>query len=166
MILLMQREDVAEKFGGWRGFFETIDAKWLSDLQNFIHEALPKIVVIVLFAWLATRVVKLITTRVLKVAERHSGGMRSISQVRTLASVIRATGIGIIVFLALMEILPLLGFKLEPLLAGWCGRRGAGAGGADDSEGLPERRADSGGGPVQRGRRGEVGGAEAAPWKR
>ena len=113
----MQSDGVAAKFGGWRQFFETIDAKWLSDLQNFIHDALPKIIVIAIFAWLATRLVKLITGRVLKVAERHSGGTRSISQIRTLASVIRATGIGIIVFLALMEILPLLGFKLEPLLA-------------------------------------------------
>ena len=113
----MQSEGVAAKFGGWRGFFETIDAKWISDLQDFIHEALPKIVVIVIFAWLAARLLKLITGRVLKMAERHSGGVRSISQIRTLASVIRATGIGIIVFLALMEVLPLLGFKLEPLLA-------------------------------------------------
>jgi small conductance mechanosensitive channel len=98
-------------------FFRTIDQKWLADLQNFIHEALPKIIVILIFAWIATRLVRLVTGRVLRVAERHSGGARSISQVRTLASVIRATGIGIIFFLAALEILPLLGFKLEPLLA-------------------------------------------------
>lgn len=103
--------------GGLRTFFKTIDDKWIADLQEFIHQALPKIVVVVIFAWIATRILKLITTRVLRVAERHSGGARSISQVRTLASVIRATGIGIIVFLAALEVLPLLGFKLEPLLA-------------------------------------------------
>ncbi|HEX5236748.1 MAG TPA: mechanosensitive ion channel family protein [Silvibacterium sp.] len=103
--------------GGVRGFFKTIDQKWLFDLQNFIHEALPKIVVILIFAWLAVRVVKLITTHVLRVAERHSGGLAHLSQVRTLTSVIRATGLGIIVFLAALEILPLLGFRLEPLIA-------------------------------------------------
>jgi moderate conductance mechanosensitive channel len=100
-----------------REFFKTIDDKWIEDLQEFIHEALPKIVVILIFAWAATRVLKLITSRVLKVAERHSRGIGHLSQVRTLTSVIRATGIGIIVFLALLEILPLLGFKLEPLIA-------------------------------------------------
>ncbi|MGC2160789.1 MAG: mechanosensitive ion channel family protein [Silvibacterium sp.] len=117
MILSTQKDSVLAVAGGVRGFFSTIDQKWLSDLQDFIHTALPKIVVILIGAWLLTRFLKLITTRVLKVAEQHSGGMRSISQVRTLASVIRATGIGIIVFLAMLEILPLLGFKLEPLLA-------------------------------------------------
>ncbi len=117
MVHLTQKQAVAAVQGGLRGFLSTIDQKWMIDLQNFIRAALPKIVVIVIGAWLLTRVLRLITSRVLKVAERHSGGERSIAQVRTLASVIRATGIGIIVFLAALEILPLLGFKLEPLLA-------------------------------------------------
>jgi moderate conductance mechanosensitive channel len=112
-----QREYLLAVGEGVRSFFKPIDDKWIVDLQEFIHEALPKIVVIVIGAWILTRVLKLIASRVLKVAERHSGGTGSISQVRTLASVIRATGIGIIVFLAALEILPLLGFKLEPLLA-------------------------------------------------
>ena len=102
---------------GWRGFFRTIDDKWIADLQEFIHQALPKIVVILIVAWILTRLLKLITKHVLKMAERHSGGVGHISQVRTLTSVIRATGIGVIAFLAALEILPLLGFRLEPLLA-------------------------------------------------
>jgi small-conductance mechanosensitive channel len=51
------------------------------------------------------------------VAEHRSSGTGHLAQVRTLTSVIRATGIGIIGFIAALEILPLLGFKLEPLLA-------------------------------------------------
>jgi moderate conductance mechanosensitive channel len=117
MMHLTQKQAVAAVQGGMHGFFRTIDQKWMMDLQSFIRSALPKIVVIVIGAWLLTRVLRLIVARVLKVAERHSGGARSIAQVRTLAGVIRATGIGIIIFLALLEILPLLGFKLEPLLA-------------------------------------------------
>jgi small conductance mechanosensitive channel len=38
------------------------------------------------------------------------------AQVRTLTTVIRATGVGIIVFLAVLQILPVLGFNLGPLL--------------------------------------------------
>jgi moderate conductance mechanosensitive channel len=117
MIFSAQQDFALATTGGVRAFFQTIDDKWISDLQDFIHEALPKIVVIVIVAWGLTRVLKLITNRVLKVAERHSGGMGHFSQVRTLTSVIRATGIGIIIFLAALEILPLLGFKLEPLIA-------------------------------------------------
>jgi moderate conductance mechanosensitive channel len=98
-------------------FLKSLNTEWLSDLQEFLHSVLPKIVVTAVGAWLLTRVLKLITARVVKVAERHSGSVGHLSQVKTLTSVIRATGIGIIVFLAALEILPLLGFKLEPLLA-------------------------------------------------
>jgi moderate conductance mechanosensitive channel len=98
-------------------FFRALNTEWLSDLQEFLHSVLPKILVTAIGAWLLTRVLKLITARVIKVAERHSGSAAHLGQVRTLTSVVRATGIGVIVFLAALEILPLLGFKLEPLLA-------------------------------------------------
>jgi moderate conductance mechanosensitive channel len=97
-------------------FFRDLDAKWLADLQEFLHAALPKIVITLIGAWLLARVLKLITHRIVRIAE-HRTDRRNLAQVRTLASVIRATGIGIIGFLAALEILPMLGFKLEPLLA-------------------------------------------------
>ncbi|HTD55612.1 MAG TPA: mechanosensitive ion channel family protein [Silvibacterium sp.] len=96
-------------------FFRQLDEKWLADLQNFLHTALPKIVITVLVAWVFLRILKLITGRMMRIAETRKGS--GAAQVRTLASVTRATGIGIIGFLAALEILPLLGFKLEPLLA-------------------------------------------------
>lgn len=98
-------------------FFKSLNTEWLSDLQEFLHSVLPKLLVTVLVAWILTRVLKAITNRIVRVAERHSSGAFHLAQVRTLTSVIRATGIGIIFFLAALEILPLLGFKLEPLLA-------------------------------------------------
>jgi small-conductance mechanosensitive channel len=98
-------------------FFRSLNLEWLSDLQEFLHSVLPKIVVTAVVAWLLTRVLKLITNRVVRVAERHSTSAGHLAQVKTLTSVIRATGIGVIFFLAALEILPLLGFKLEPLLA-------------------------------------------------
>ena len=113
----MQINCLPAAVSGTGEFFRTIDRKWIADLQAFIHDALPKIIVILIFAWLLTRFVHLITSRILKAAERHSQRMAHVSQVRTLTSVIRATGTGIIIFVALLEILPLLGFQLGPLLA-------------------------------------------------
>lgn len=101
-------------------FFHGLDAKWADDLQNFVRAVLPKLIVTVIAAWILIRVLKAITDRVLRIAEgrtKSTGQMGHIAQVRTLTSVIRATGIGIIGFLTALEILPLLGFKLEPLLA-------------------------------------------------
>ena len=100
---------------GPREFFAQVDKKWLADLQEFVRSALPKIIVIVIGAWILARVLKLVTGRMIRLAQSRARG--NIAQVRTLASVTRATGIGIIVFIAALEILPLLGFKLEPLLA-------------------------------------------------
>lgn len=99
---------------GPRDFFTQLDAKWIADLQEFLHAALPKIVVIFICAWILGRILKIVTSRMVRLAEHRA---RNVAQVRTLASVTRATGIGIIGFLAGLEILPLLGFKLEPLLA-------------------------------------------------
>ena len=98
-------------------FFSSLNTEWVDDLREFVRSVLPKILVTALGAWLLTRVLKIITGRVIRVAERHSTGAGHLAQVKTLTSVIRATGIGIIFFLAGLEILPLLGFKLEPLLA-------------------------------------------------
>jgi len=100
---------------GPRQFFSQLDARWLADLQDFVRAALPRIIVIVIGAWILARILKLVTGRMIRLAESRTRG--NIAQVRTLASVTRATGIGIIVFIAALEILPLLGFKLEPLLA-------------------------------------------------
>lgn len=99
------------------GFFTLIGKKWMADLQGFVREALPKIFVILIVAWILMRLVKLITKHVMHVAERHSAQPTHISQVRTVTGVIRATGVGIIIFVAALEILPLLGFRLGPLLA-------------------------------------------------
>src|SRR5580704_12847692 len=110
-----EKEFYALLWFGPREFFSQLDAKWLADLQEFLHAALPKIIIIVVGAWILARILKLVTGRMIRLAESRSRG--NIAQVRTLASVTRATGIGIIGFIAALEILPLLGFKLEPLLA-------------------------------------------------
>ncbi|MFT4113200.1 mechanosensitive ion channel family protein [Silvibacterium sp.] len=100
-----------------RGFFESLNTEWLGDLQEFLHSVLPKILVTALGAWILTRILNVVTRRVVTVAERHAAsGPGHVVQVKTLTSVIRATGVGIIVFIATLEILPLLGFNLQPLL--------------------------------------------------
>src|SRR5215470_16531443 len=94
-----------------------LHAEFFDDLQSFAYQSLPKILIIAVGAWLVTRILKAVTNRIVRITEHHAAGAARVAQVRTLASVIKATGIGFIVFVALLEVLPLLGFKLEPLLA-------------------------------------------------
>ena len=100
-------------------FLRSLNQEWLSDVQEFLHVGLPKLLFIALYAWVLILIVKFITVRVIKVAERRDSlGAGRGAQVRTLASVIRATGIGIVAFLAFLQIMEnVLHFNLGPLLA-------------------------------------------------
>ena len=97
----------------------SLNQEWLGDLQEFLHVGLPKLLFVALYAWVLILIVNFISGRVVKVAERRDslGEVRG-AQVRTLASVIRATGIGIVGFLAFLQIMEnVLHFNLGPLLA-------------------------------------------------
>ena len=85
--------------------------------QRLLLDVLPKVLVILAIAWILIRVLSFFTDRMARVAERHAAAATRISQARTLSSVLRAPGIGVIGFLAVLQILPLLGFNLAPLLA-------------------------------------------------
>ena len=92
---------------------------WLSDIQEFLHVGLPKLLFVGIYVWVLILVVNFLTGRVIKIAEnRDRMGAARGAQVRTLATVIRATGIGIVLFLAFLQVMEnVLGFNLGPLLA-------------------------------------------------
>jgi moderate conductance mechanosensitive channel len=96
-----------------------LDQEWLTDAQEFLHVGLPKLIVIGLYAVGMIVLVNFITGRVIKVAEhRDSLGPARGAQLRTLATVVRATGIVVVAFLAFMQIMEeVLHFNLGPFLA-------------------------------------------------
>jgi moderate conductance mechanosensitive channel len=100
-------------------FLRSLNQEWLSDVQEFLHVGLPKLLFIALYAWILILIVNFITGRITKVAEhRDTLGAARGAQVRTLASVIRATGIGMVAFLAFLQTMEnVLHFNLGPLLA-------------------------------------------------
>jgi small conductance mechanosensitive channel len=100
-------------------FLRGLNREWLSDVQEFLHTGLPKLIFIAIYAWALILLVNFITSRIIKVAE-HRDSLRIArgAQVRTLATVIRATGIGIVAFLACLQIMEnVLKLNLGPLLA-------------------------------------------------
>jgi small-conductance mechanosensitive channel len=99
------------------GHLTELNSRFIRNLQDFAYTSLPKIMVRAVVAWLLIRVLKAITNRIVRVTEKHGAGPGRMAQVRTLTSVISATGIGFIVIFAALEILPLLGLELGPLLA-------------------------------------------------
>ena len=90
---------------------------WGEDSRTFLRHDVPKIVLVLVVAFILARLLRLITGKVASLqGGRLAAGSRG-QQVRTLASVINSIGIFIIVFVAALEVLPLLGLNLGPLLA-------------------------------------------------
>jgi moderate conductance mechanosensitive channel len=100
-------------------FLRGLDQEWLSDVQEFLHVGLPKLLFIALYAWVLILLVNFVTGRIIKVAEhRDAQEAGRGAQVRTLATVIRATGIVIVGFLAFLQIMEnVLHFNLGPFIA-------------------------------------------------
>lgn len=87
------------------------------DSVDFIHDKVPKILVNLILAFVLIRLLGFVIRAIVRMVERHADGTGRLSQARTLVSVVRATGISIIAFIACLEILPLIGINLGPLLA-------------------------------------------------
>jgi small conductance mechanosensitive channel len=87
------------------------------DIHQFLHHDLPKIVLVVVGAFLLIRLLRIITARMgsLKAIADHTD-LRA-QQLKTLASVINSVGTFAILFVALLQVLSQLGFNLGPLLA-------------------------------------------------
>lgn len=91
--------------------------EWVLDVQEFIRIKLPHLLLIAAIAFLLNRLLRIISFRMIRVAEQHAGSPARISQVKTLAGVIRTTGLAIISLIAGLQILDALGVNLAPLLA-------------------------------------------------
>jgi len=91
---------------------------WKTDWETFVRKDVPKILVVLVVAFILVRLLKLTTRRLAQLSRRETlpTALRA-QQLRTLAGVLNSVGIAVIVFIAAMQILPLLGINMGPLLA-------------------------------------------------
>jgi moderate conductance mechanosensitive channel len=91
---------------------------WKGDSEQFIRKDVPKIVLVVVVAFVLLKLLRSSTNRLARLSHRETipSGLRA-QQLRTLASVLNSVGIALIIFLAAMQILPVLGINMGPLLA-------------------------------------------------
>jgi small conductance mechanosensitive channel len=92
--------------------------RWHSDALEFLRTDAPKIVIILLIAFILVRLLHTLTRRLAAFSQGQEtrGGMRA-QQLRTLASVINGVGLFVIVFLAGMQVLQVVRINIGPLLA-------------------------------------------------
>jgi len=90
---------------------------WATDAEGFTRTKLPHLIVVALIGFILSRLLRLVTSRMIHVAEQRASEAIHISQVRTLAGVIRTTGLAIIGLIVGMQALDAVGINLAPLLA-------------------------------------------------
>ena len=91
--------------------------EWINDAQEFVHRRLPHLIVMLIIAFVLSRLLKLITARTVRVAEAHSNSQARVNQVRTLSGIVQATGMAIILAFLALQVLDSIGIDLGPLLA-------------------------------------------------
>jgi small conductance mechanosensitive channel len=91
--------------------------EWTVDTQEFVRTKLPHLVMVAIIAFALSRLLHLVTSRMVSIAEQHAPGPARSSQVKTLAGVIHATGLAIIGVIAGLQFLDAVGVNLAPLLA-------------------------------------------------
>jgi small conductance mechanosensitive channel len=91
--------------------------EWIDDSQEFIHTKLPHLIMLLVIAVVLTRIISMVTRRIVQIAERKSNRPGRNSQVKTFASVLKTSLNGIVWGLTALQILQVIGVNLGPLLA-------------------------------------------------
>ena len=91
---------------------------WKEDTFYFLRHDAPRIVGVLIVAFVLTRLLKMLSRHLINLSKREGlpSGVRS-QQFRTLSSVTYSVGVFIVVFWAAMAILQRLGINVAPLLA-------------------------------------------------
>src|SRR5215469_3672267 len=90
---------------------------WREDTMNFRRHDAPKIVLVLIGAYILTKVLRAISRKSAEVHIRRLPSGVSVQQFRTVVSVITSVGVFVIFFVAALEVLSLLGLNLGPMLA-------------------------------------------------
>jgi small-conductance mechanosensitive channel len=99
-------------------FLKIVERGWKADLTHFIQVGVPKLILAFLLAFIFQGVVNFLVKRMRKSAEKLVGNARRSAQLRTMASILRATSYAVVGFYVLTQILAAIGISLTPFLAG------------------------------------------------
>ena len=94
-----------------------LEKDWRNDIIGFLRADLPRLLAILLLAFILQRVCNFFVSRMLRLADRQVGNSQRASQLRTMAAILRATSYSVIGFIVLLHVLSVFNINLTPLLA-------------------------------------------------
>lgn len=98
--------------------FSNLWQNWHKDLVAWTRDRAPKLLIILLLAFVFVRLLNLITRKLVSIAEKSAHGQVRAQQVRTITGVMRSIGVFLIIFFTGMWVLnEAFNINIEPLLA-------------------------------------------------
>jgi len=97
--------------------FDVLRREWHTDFVEFIHKDLPRLVLVAILAFILLQLVNFFVRRMRALADSQVANAKRASQLRTMASILRATAYFFVVFFFLLQVLPIFDIDLKPLLA-------------------------------------------------
>lgn len=97
--------------------FQDVLHHWHRDTLAFVHQDLPQMLGVLLFAFIFFRIVAFFVNRLRRVADSQVANFQRANEIRTLASILRATAYAVIGFMVLLDFLRILGIPYTPYLA-------------------------------------------------
>ncbi|WP_041597561.1 mechanosensitive ion channel family protein [Granulicella tundricola] len=97
--------------------FQTLNHDWHQDFVVMVEDRLPKVAVVLVFLFILWRVALFFVHRMQKLAIRQVGNSQRAAQLRTMATIVRATSLSALGFLGFLQVLNLLNIDYKPLLA-------------------------------------------------
>jgi moderate conductance mechanosensitive channel len=98
-------------------FFKHVEHGWYTGLMNFVQFGLPRLLFAFLFAFLFQALIAFFVRSMRKRADHLVGNAQRAAQLRTMASILRATSYFLVGFYLLTQILGALGVSLGPFIA-------------------------------------------------
>lgn len=89
---------------------------WHNFVITFVGKDLPRLVVVLIVAFILQRIVIFFVNRMRRRADKHVGNSQRAAQLRTVAAIIRSSSYAIIGFIVLLHILSMFNINLAPLL--------------------------------------------------
>jgi len=96
---------------------QVIETDWHNDIIFFLQNKLPKIVIVLIVVFVLQRIVLFFVKKMRTSADHQVHNFHRAAQLRTMASILRATSYGVLAFIALIQLLNIFDIPYQPILA-------------------------------------------------
>ena len=97
--------------------FQAVEQDWRNDVIAFLQTKLPKIFVVFLMLFIVQRIILFFVKKMRTSADKQSHNFHRAAQLRTMASILRATSIGVLGFIGFLQVLNIFDIPYQPILA-------------------------------------------------